>query len=180
MFPVSCNILYGRSHDLLLTEGVQNRTRRNTRQPLSLSLSVLRSISFSIDNPPSLSLSLSLSLFLYRFTGVCSTNCWKETERSHDLLLTEGVQNRKKKHEAAIVSLSSGVYPSLLITLSPFLSLSLLLSLSLSLLLSLYRFTGVCSTNCWKETGRLVFPVAGNILYGRSHDLLLTEGVQNN
>ena len=138
MFPVSCNILYGRSHDLLLTEGVQNRTRRNTRQPLSLSLSVLRSISFSIDNPPlSLSLSLSLSLFLYRFTGVCSTNCWKETERSHDLLLTEGVQNRKKKHEAAIVSLSSGVYPSLLITLplplSPSLSYSLSPSLSYSL-----------------------------------------------
>ena len=45
--------------------------------------------------------------------------------------------------------------------------------------LSLSRLTGVCSTNCWKETGRLVFPVSCNILYVcRSHDLLLTEGVQ--
>ena len=105
VFPVSCNILYGRSHDLLLTEGVQNRKKKHETAIFSLSLSLLRFISFFIDNPPP-----PLSLFLYRFTGVCSNNCWKETERSHDLLLTEGVQNRKKKHEAAILSLSPQVY----------------------------------------------------------------------
>ena len=65
-------------------------------------------------------------------------------------MTSSGKQN-KKKREAAIVSLS--------------LLRFIFFSIDNPLFLSLSRFTGVCSTNCWKETGRLVFPVSCNILY---------------